>query len=207
MLLLSTEGNLNDISFDFDHQLKVRNGYVCNSSGYNYGTFKEFFKKDVREYFEEKFSINVVRTHPNAKLPTRGTKYAAGLDLYSIDEINIPGNSTVCVNTGIKIEIPIGQYGRIAERSGLALKGIAVGGGVIDSDYRGEIKVILRNTNVNKEAAIFTISEFPFLLIHGATYQDKIRMIDTTIVLRIAVLVIVERMKAFHSLACDTFFV
>lgn len=79
-------------------------------------------------------------------LPTKGSEYAAGYDLYSTQEYTInPGENTL-VKTGIRIAIPHGNYGRIAPRSGLAVKHmIHVGGGVVDNDYRGEVCVILFN--------------------------------------------------------------
>ena len=83
---------------------------------------------------------------PSAIVPTRGTPGSAGYDLYSIADVVIPKRGRVLVPTGIKIAVPDGYYGRIAPRSGLALKqGIETGAGVVDSDYRGEISVLLLN--------------------------------------------------------------
>lgn len=84
--------------------------------------------------------------HPEGREPTRGSQGAAGLDLYSAEEVGLMPNEIALVRTGIKIAISPGWYGRIAPRSGLALsKGIDVMAGVIDSDYRGEISVLLIN--------------------------------------------------------------
>lgn len=80
----------------------------------------------------------------NCKL-TRGSYGAAGLDIKSKDDYIIKPGSQVMVSTGIKIKIPSGYYCQISDRSSLSLKGIKVLGGVIDSDYRGEIKVLLFN--------------------------------------------------------------
>lgn len=80
---------------------------------------------------------------PDAMIPTKGSDGAAGYDLYALEDTQIYGNYGT-VPTGISVAIPGGHYGRIAPRSGLAVKhGIDVLGGVIDADYRGEIKVIL----------------------------------------------------------------
>ena len=78
--------------------------------------------------------------------PARGSDNAAGWDLFSSEAQTIdPGKRLLC-GTGLRMKIPIGNYGRIAPRSGLALKhGIDVGAGVVDADYRGEIKVLLFN--------------------------------------------------------------
>ena len=87
------------------------------------------------------------RLTPEAILPTRGTPDAAGLDLYASQGVVIHPQNRVLVATGIAAAIPVGYYGRVAPRSGLAVKhGINVLAGVIDCDYRGEIKVLLHNT-------------------------------------------------------------
>jgi dUTP pyrophosphatase len=71
---------------------------------------------------------------------------AAGYDLYSTCDLSINANERAIVETGIAIEMPEGVYGRVAPRSGLAVRsGISVGAGVIDRDYRGELKVVLFN--------------------------------------------------------------
>ena len=81
-----------------------------------------------------------------AKIPLRKSNGAAGYDLFRDKNITIQKRSREIVPTGISVEIPKGFYGRIAPRSGNSLKyGIETGAGVIDSDYRGEIKVILYN--------------------------------------------------------------
>jgi len=84
---------------------------------------------------------------PSATLPTRGSAAAAGLDLYSIEVVNLQSMERKLVRTGLAVAIPEGFYGRIAPRSGLASKsGIDVLAGVIDADYRGEIQCLLHNT-------------------------------------------------------------
>lgn len=95
--------------------------------------------------------IKVKKHHESAKLPFRSNSTDAGADLYSIEEIRISPLSRVIVGTGISIEIPDNTYARIAPRSGLAAKyGIDVLAGVVDSGYRGEIKVVLYNTDKEK---------------------------------------------------------
>lgn len=90
--------------------------------------------------------IFVKKLREDAYLPTRGSENAAGLDLYSVDEqIITPGNRAL-IKTGISVAVEHGTYFRISPRSGLALKhGIDTMAGVVDSDYRGEICVILAN--------------------------------------------------------------
>lgn len=88
----------------------------------------------------------VRRLTPDARIPTRGSAFAAGYDLYSAEAATVPGRERRLISTGICITIPNGHYGRIAPRSGLAVKhGIDVGAGVIDVDFIGEIKVLLFN--------------------------------------------------------------
>jgi dUTP pyrophosphatase len=82
-----------------------------------------------------------------AILPTRGSALAAGLDMYSIEDVAIEPGQRALARTGLAAAIPEGHYGRIAPRSGLALRtGLDVLSGVIDADYRGEIGCLLYNT-------------------------------------------------------------
>lgn len=81
-----------------------------------------------------------------AIIPTKGSEGSAGYDLYSTEYTCIKANERGLVKTGIAIEIPNDCYARVAPRSGLAYKkGINVGAGVVDSDYRNEIGVVLFN--------------------------------------------------------------
>ncbi|MCA1592481.1 MAG: dUTP diphosphatase, partial [Acidobacteria bacterium] len=86
------------------------------------------------------------RLHTAARLPTRGSEFAAGLDLYSVERVTILAGARAVVRTGLSVAIPHGFYGRIAPRSGLAVRhGLDTLAGVIDSDYRGEILCALVN--------------------------------------------------------------
>ena len=79
-------------------------------------------------------------------MPTKGSTGSAGHDIYSTQSATIPPGQRKLISTGISMECPNGTYGRIAPRLGLAVKyGIDTLGGVIDKDFRGEIKVILIN--------------------------------------------------------------
>jgi dUTP pyrophosphatase len=95
-------------------------------------------------------NIQIKKLSDQAKIPTQGSKYAAGYDLYAAEEVLVNTMGRKLVKTNISISIPEGYYGRIAPRSGLAYKnGIDVLAGVIDSDYRGDIGVILFNSDHN----------------------------------------------------------
>lgn len=95
-------------------------------------------------------NIKVKKLTPNATVPTMGSKFAAGADLYSAEDADVvigPGE-TKFIGTGLAMEIPEGYVGLVYARSGLACKrGLAPANkvGVVDSDYRGEIKVALHN--------------------------------------------------------------
>ena len=98
-----------------------------------------------------------VETYHVKTEPTKGTKLSAGYDLYSAQNILLKSNCTELVPVGISIEIPNNYFGMICSRSGLATKGIFIlnAPGIIDSDYRGEIKCILHNiSNTNFQIEI-----------------------------------------------------
>jgi dUTP pyrophosphatase len=93
-------------------------------------------------------TIKITKIDSRAKIPSRNHKNDAGLDISSIESLTLFPLSRALIHTGLCLEIPDGYYGRIAPRSGLALKhGIDVLAGVVDSTYRGEICVILYNTS------------------------------------------------------------
>lgn len=85
------------------------------------------------------------RLTETAKLPTRATEYAAGLDLYADETITIPEYHRAWVSTGIAVALNPYHVGQIWPRSGLAGHGLDTSAGVVDSDYRGEVKVLLVN--------------------------------------------------------------
>ena len=92
--------------------------------------------------------VAVKKLDEKAVLPTYGSTYAAGADLYALNKETIPAHETRFIHTGLAIEIPAGYAGLIYARSGLACKrGLAPANkvGVIDADYRGEIMVALHN--------------------------------------------------------------
>lgn len=94
--------------------------------------------------------VNVKKLNDNATIPSYGSEFAAGADLYSGEEtsVTISAGETKFIHTGIAMEIPTGLVGLIYARSGMACKrGLAPANkvGVIDSDYRGEIIVALHN--------------------------------------------------------------
>jgi dUTP pyrophosphatase len=94
--------------------------------------------------------LRVTRLDPRAKLPTRAYPGDAGLDLYALDPVLLGPGDRTDAGTGIAVEIPDGHAGLVLPRSGLAARhGLAIvnAPGLIDSGYRGELKVLLLNTD------------------------------------------------------------
>lgn len=94
--------------------------------------------------------VRIKKLHPDAVIPTYGTPFAAGADLYACmdSSVTIEPGQTQFIHTGLSVKIPVGFAGLVYARSGLACKkGIAPANkvGVIDADYRGEIMVALHN--------------------------------------------------------------
>lgn len=86
--------------------------------------------------------------HELAQVPTRGSDLAAGFDLHAVEACVIPPGTRAVIRTGICLELQDFYWAQIAPRSGLAVKhGIMTMAGVIDPDYRGEVKVVLYNSS------------------------------------------------------------
>lgn len=92
-------------------------------------------------------SVEVVKLTPSAVVPTRAYTSDAGFDLYANEDVFLKLGETTVVSTGISMNIPGGYFGKIEDRSSLASLGIRSGGGVVDSGYTGEIRVVLHNLN------------------------------------------------------------
>lgn len=130
---------------------------VYNEVVKNYTVFmddlvnRKILEYDTKEINMETYiaQVNIKRLNNEAKIPTRGSEYAAGYDLYAhCQGIPIEPHKTELIGTGIAVEIPEGYFGGIFARSGLATKENlrpANCVGVVDSDYRGEVKVALHN--------------------------------------------------------------
>ena len=98
----------------------------------------------------DKYSVRIKKLDDKATIPTYGSEFAAGADLYACLEapLTINPHETILVHTGVAMEIPTGFAGLIYARSGIASKrGLAPANkvGVVDSDYRGEVMVALHN--------------------------------------------------------------
>jgi dUTP pyrophosphatase len=117
-------------------------------------------KKIINPLYNYYYSINyynieLQRLTSDAYVPRKGSEYSAGYDLYSPIDEQIESGERKLIKLNISISIPRHYYGRIAPRSGLSLKGIDIGGGVVDSDYTGNVGVIIINNSPN----VFTIEK------------------------------------------------
>tara|TARA_R110000851_G_scaffold85818_1_gene186417 strand:+ start:342 stop:785 length:444 start_codon:yes stop_codon:yes gene_type:complete len=94
------------------------------------------------------YTIQIKKLDDEAITPALGSKDSAGLDLFTVESVDIPAGGRALLRTGIAIKIPSGMVGLIWPRSKLAAKkGVAVLAGVIDADYRGEVMISLLNTS------------------------------------------------------------
>lgn len=110
--------------------------------------------------------VEFIFTRKTAQAPSRGTKFAAAFDLYLPDDTTFWPKQRRLIDLGLKVKIPQGHYAEIRERSGLALNyGLTVIAGIIDSDYRGSLGVIILNTGAN-ELVAKTGDRIAQLLIH-----------------------------------------
>ena len=130
--------------------------------------------------------MKIKRLNDLAKMPTKGSKYAAGYDLYAATsyEITIEPHRTVMIDTGLAMEVTDGWFGAIFPRSGIAAKRglrLANSVAVIDSDYRGSVMIALHNdTNYTQAVApgerIAQIVFLPF----GAPDFEEVDELDET---------------------------
>ena len=124
--------------------------------------------------------MEIVLMNDNAIIPTRASKESAGLDLYSSIDVDIEVGSIKKVNTGICISLPENSYGSIRDKSSLAFKGLLMLGGVIDSDYTGEIIVIM--TSLIKPIKIKKGQKISKLIVSNIMYPEikKVKYLQKT---------------------------
>ena len=124
--------------------------------------------------------MEIVLMNKNASIPTRASKGSAGLDLYCSIDVNIEVGSIKKVNTGICISLPENSYGSIRDKSSLASKGLLTLGGVIDSDYTGEIIVIM--TSLIESIKIKKRQKIAQLIVSNITYPEikKVKYLKET---------------------------
>lgn len=101
--------------------------------------------------------LRVRRLHEDAVVPARAHASDAGFDLVSVQDVELAPGARATVGTGIAIELPTGWAGLVCPRSGLAARhgiGVVNGPGVIDEGYRGEIRVVLHNSDLSESFSI-----------------------------------------------------
>ena len=134
------------------------------------------------------YDVRIKKLRENAVVPTYGSEFAAGADLYAATEeaVTIAPAETKLIPTGIAMEIPVGYAGFIYARSGLASKkGLAPANkvGVVDADYRGEVMVALHNHGTTEQTIemgerIAQMVIAPFItanFIESETLEDTVR--------------------------------
>ena len=95
---------------------------------------------------KNKEALQIVRLTKTTKMPIKKSRNSAGYILYSDEEIKIPKKSKKLISTGLKMKIPNHHYGRITNLNSLSENNfLKIGAGVVDSDYRGEVKVLIFN--------------------------------------------------------------
>lgn len=128
--------------------------------------------------------VQIKKAHPNAKTPTRATTGSAGYDLYAVDDCEVAPNLVKLIDIGIQLDIEPGYVGLVCPRSGLALKNnirVANGPGVVDSDYRGNVGVILANDNNSSFSvkAGMKVAQMVFVKAEVASF-DEVTLLDDT---------------------------
>ncbi len=130
--------------------------------------------------------VRIKKLDERAIIPSYGSKYAAGCDLYAVldKDLVIEPGKTILIRTGLSMEIPVGYAGMIFARSGLASKrGLAPANkvGVIDSDYRGEVMVALHNHS-SEEQIVFhgeRIAQLVIMPFYKASFVETDELSDT----------------------------
>lgn len=109
--------------------------------------------------------VKILKLHPQAKVPTYAHEGDAGLDLYSVEEVEILPGEIKRIKTGLSFELPNGYVGLVWDKSGISqLHGLKILGGVLDAGYRGEVIIGMVNLS-NKSYAIQSGDKITQLLI------------------------------------------
>ncbi len=99
--------------------------------------------------------LKVKRIHPDAKCPEYGHPGDAGVDLFSVADLDLAPGEVQAVPTGVQLAVPAGHVGLVWDKSGVSLKGIHRLAGVIDAGYRGEVRVVL----INLSGTVFSVKK------------------------------------------------
>jgi len=122
--------------------------------------------------------LQVKRLSQDAFIPTKGSDGAAGYDLYAAHDCIIEPQSKALIKTDLAIAVPYGCYGRIAPRSGFSWKmHTDIGAGVIDSDYRGNVGVVVFNLS-NKEVMVTKGDRIAQLILERICHANIVEVLD-----------------------------
>lgn len=144
-----TEKDLNEMD-NFKKEIQEDDSLSDNKKDLllSYLTSIENISKELSSYKRVLVKVNIQKIHENAVIPTYAHSADAGADIYAIEDITLKPHTTTIVPTGLKVEVPDGYMLNIYPRSGLSAKTnirVANSVGVIDSQYTGEVGVILDN--------------------------------------------------------------
>ena len=150
---------------------------VVLSMGYVLGEcIKKVGRECVRRWFGDPEEMKVKMLSMAATVPVRGTEYAAGWDLAAAEEATVEAGESRVISTGLALELPRGAYGRLTGRSSYMVRNIMVGPGVIDRDYRGEVKVVLMNGS--REPLHVKVGDRVAQLIVERIYEGGLRVVE-----------------------------
>ena len=137
----------------------------------------------VETFGAEIENIKITIQDPRAKLPSRATEGSAAYDLYPLEDEEIPAHTRKAISTGLRMEIPTSSYGQITSRSGLSSKKLLdVTAGVINSDYRGVVKILLHNHSDQSHTITpgQAIAQILFLPLAPFKVQEALELSSTT---------------------------
>lgn len=150
----------------------------------NFKMCRSRLEREFKELVREKSTmaattVSFSKLREDAIIPSKATPGSIGLDLHSVDPYIVLPGQRVVVSTGLRVNLPQGVYGRIAPRSGLAVKhGLDVGAGVIDPDYTGEIRVVLFNHDSHNPFIIRPGYRIAQLILEKALVPDDVAVAD-----------------------------
>jgi dUTP pyrophosphatase len=128
--------------------------------------------------------LRVRRLHDDAVLPTRAHAGDAGLDLVAVEGATLaPGGGRATIGTGIAVEVPDGWAGLVCPRSGLAARhgiGVVNGPGVVDAGYRGEVRVVLYNSDPSEPFTIAAGDRIAQLVLTPVLLADVVEATELT---------------------------
>lgn len=127
--------------------------------------------------------IKIKRIHKDAKLPEYQSKGASGMDLRILEDLILKPGETTLAPTGLSLSIPMGYEGQIRSRSSVAASGVVVvnAPGTIDSDYRGEVRILLRNLTLDYAhlKANMRVAQLVVCPVESVTWEETDELLET----------------------------